>query len=167
MCFKNDRVSLIVGSKFTVFALFYFVFEGNFSAGLITRVWRGDQRVFCVTSLGSLYTEGVIFGILRYIHIYVYIFLTINLALLLLFSTDFLALSLRINPTVLQFKWTFLAELFFRVVYFRISTNRNVKVSVNFLILTTVSQGKAGLRHASGKGVFERRTSTGSRLFGS
>ena len=25
-----DRASLIVGSKFTVFALFYFVFEGNF-----------------------------------------------------------------------------------------------------------------------------------------
>ena len=31
--FKSDRASLIVGSKFTVFALFYFVSEGN---------WRGD-----------------------------------------------------------------------------------------------------------------------------
>ena len=30
MRFKIDRASLIVGSKFTVFALFYFVFEGNF-----------------------------------------------------------------------------------------------------------------------------------------
>ena len=28
--FKIDRASLIVGSKFTVFVLFYFVFEGNF-----------------------------------------------------------------------------------------------------------------------------------------
>ena len=28
--FKIDWVSLIVGSKFTVFALFYFVLEGNF-----------------------------------------------------------------------------------------------------------------------------------------
>ena len=28
--FKIDWVSLIVRSKFTVFALFYFVFEGNF-----------------------------------------------------------------------------------------------------------------------------------------
>ena len=28
--FKIDCASLIVGSKFTVFALFYFVFEGNF-----------------------------------------------------------------------------------------------------------------------------------------
>ena len=27
--FKIDWVSLIVGRKFTVFALFYFVFEGN------------------------------------------------------------------------------------------------------------------------------------------
>ena len=28
--FKIDRASLIVGSKFTVFALFYVVFEGSF-----------------------------------------------------------------------------------------------------------------------------------------
>ena len=28
--FKIDQASLIVGSKFTVFAWFYFVFEGNF-----------------------------------------------------------------------------------------------------------------------------------------
>ena len=28
--FKLDWASLIAGSKFTVFALFYFVFEGNF-----------------------------------------------------------------------------------------------------------------------------------------
>ena len=27
--FKIDWASLVVGSKFTVFALFYFVFEGN------------------------------------------------------------------------------------------------------------------------------------------
>ena len=28
--FKIDWASITVGSKFTVFALFYFVFEGNF-----------------------------------------------------------------------------------------------------------------------------------------
>ena len=28
--FKIDRAKLIVGGKFTVFVLFYFVFEGNF-----------------------------------------------------------------------------------------------------------------------------------------
>ena len=30
MRFKIDWASFIVGSKFTIFALFYFVFEGNF-----------------------------------------------------------------------------------------------------------------------------------------
>ena len=38
--FKIDWASLIVGSKFTVFALFYFVFEGNFQVQ--APVWRGD-----------------------------------------------------------------------------------------------------------------------------
>ena len=28
--FKIDWASLVVGSKFTIFASFYFVFEGNF-----------------------------------------------------------------------------------------------------------------------------------------
>ena len=28
--FQNQLASLVVGRKFTVFALFYFVFEGNF-----------------------------------------------------------------------------------------------------------------------------------------
>ena len=30
LCFKIDWASLMVGRKFTVFAFFYFVFEGNF-----------------------------------------------------------------------------------------------------------------------------------------
>ena len=30
LSFKIDWASLIVGRKFTVFALFYFAFEGNF-----------------------------------------------------------------------------------------------------------------------------------------
>ena len=44
MRFKIDWASLIVGSTFTVFALFYFVFEGNFP-GTSSRgayIWRGD-----------------------------------------------------------------------------------------------------------------------------
>ena len=44
MSFKVDWASLIVGSKFTVSALYYFVFEGNFPstspAGAF--IWRGD-----------------------------------------------------------------------------------------------------------------------------
>ena len=64
--FKIDWGSLIVGREFTVFTLFYFVFEGNFQVeapgGLIFggAIYR---RVFCVTSLGGLYLEGLIFGI--------------------------------------------------------------------------------------------------------
>ena len=42
--FKIDWASLIVGSKFTVFALFYFVFEGNFpsTSPRVAYIWRGD-----------------------------------------------------------------------------------------------------------------------------
>ena len=44
MRFKIDGASLIVGSKFTVFALFYFVFEGNFPSTIPrgAYIWRGD-----------------------------------------------------------------------------------------------------------------------------
>ena len=58
--FKIDWASLIVKSKFTFFALFYFVFERNFPS---TRPggWGGNlifggaisRRVFCVTGLGG------------------------------------------------------------------------------------------------------------------
>ena len=47
MGFKIDWASLIVGSKFTVLALFYFVFEGNFPS---TSPW------------GGLYLEGLFNG---------------------------------------------------------------------------------------------------------
>ena len=42
--FQIDWASLIVGSKFTVFALFYFVFEGNFPSASSrgAYIWRGD-----------------------------------------------------------------------------------------------------------------------------
>ena len=58
--FKNDLASLIVGSKFTVFALFYFVFEGNFQvqAPWGAYIWRGNLTE------GFLHYEfgGLIFG---------------------------------------------------------------------------------------------------------
>ena len=69
--FKLDWASLIVESKFTVFALFCFVFEGNFpsTSPRGANIWRGDlTEGFCVTGLGGLYMEGHIFGILRYTH---------------------------------------------------------------------------------------------------
>ena len=95
MRFKVDWASLIVGSKLTVFALFYFVFEGNFPStnlvprafplkngkALVTRlskykppgayIWRGDlpESFFALPVWGAyiwgLYMEGLIFGILR------------------------------------------------------------------------------------------------------
>ena len=42
--FKIDWASLTVGGKFTVFALFYFVFEGNIpsTSSWWTYIWRGD-----------------------------------------------------------------------------------------------------------------------------
>ena len=58
--FKIDWTSLIIGSKYTVFALFYFVFEGNFpsTSPRGTHIWRGDlTEFFRVTSLGGLFSE--------------------------------------------------------------------------------------------------------------
>ena len=60
MRFKIDWPSLIVERKFTVFALFYFVFKGNFQvqAPRGTYIWRGDLKE------GFLRYEfgGLIFG---------------------------------------------------------------------------------------------------------
>ena len=44
MRFKMDWASCIVGSKFTVIALFYFVFEGNYqrTSPQGAYIWRGD-----------------------------------------------------------------------------------------------------------------------------
>ena len=43
MRFKIDWAGLMVGGKFTVFALFYFVFEGNFpsTSPRGAYIWRG------------------------------------------------------------------------------------------------------------------------------
>ena len=72
MRFKINWASLIVGSKCTVLALFYFVFEGNFPSTSPRRVyiWRGDltEGFFALPVWGAyiwrgLYTEGPIFGL--------------------------------------------------------------------------------------------------------
>ena len=60
MRFKIDWASLIVGSKFTVFALFYFVFEGNFPSKSPrgAYIWRGNfTKGFLRYQFG-----GLIFG---------------------------------------------------------------------------------------------------------
>ena len=75
MRFKIDWASLIAGSEFTVFALFYFVFEGNFpsTSPRGAYIWRGDltEGFFVLPVWGAyiwrgLYVEGFIFGILQY-----------------------------------------------------------------------------------------------------
>ena len=71
MRFKIDWASLIVGSKFTVFALFYFVFEGNFQVQAPggAYIWRGDltEGFFCY-EFGGLIHGGAYFWILRYFY---------------------------------------------------------------------------------------------------
>ena len=63
MRFKIDWASLIVGRKFIVFALFYFVFEGNFQVqgSQVAYIRRGDvtEGFFCVTSLGAYIWRGL------------------------------------------------------------------------------------------------------------
>ena len=70
MRFKIDRASLIVGSKFTVFTFFYFVFGGNFpsTSPRGAYIWRGDltDGFLPYRFWRGLYIEGIIFRILRY-----------------------------------------------------------------------------------------------------
>ena len=67
MRFKIDWVILIVGSKFTLFALFYFVFEGNFPStsprgGGGAYIWRGDlTECFLRYRFGGLLFGGAYF----------------------------------------------------------------------------------------------------------
>ena len=60
--FKIDWSSLIVGSELTVFALFYFVFEGNFpsTSPWAAYIWRGDlMEGFLRYQFGGLIFGGV------------------------------------------------------------------------------------------------------------
>ena len=59
MRFKTDWASLIVGSKISVFAFFYFVFEGNFPSisPRGTYICRGDLTECLFYRFG-----GLIFG---------------------------------------------------------------------------------------------------------
>ena len=62
--FKIDWASLVGGSKFTVFALFYFVFEGNLQVQA-TRgayIWRGNLTAgFLRYEFGGLKHGGAYF----------------------------------------------------------------------------------------------------------
>ena len=63
--FEIDWNSLIVASKFTVFALFYFLFEGNFpnTSPRGAYFWRGDLTEGSLYyDFGGLYLEQLIRG---------------------------------------------------------------------------------------------------------
>ena len=70
MRFKIDRASLIVGRKFTVFSLFFFLFKGNFQvqAPRGAYIWRGDltegflRYEFGGLIFGGAYTWRVLFS---------------------------------------------------------------------------------------------------------
>ena len=64
MRLQIDWASLIVRSKFTVFALFYFVFEGNFpsTSPQGAYIWRGDlTERFLHHRFGGLISGGAYF----------------------------------------------------------------------------------------------------------
>ena len=74
MRFKIDWATLIVEGKFTIFASFSFVFEGNFQVQAPEVLYLEGQfnggffvlRVWGAYIWRGLYMEGRIFGILRY-----------------------------------------------------------------------------------------------------
>ena len=74
ICVSLIGLALYFGSKFTVFALFYFVFEGNFPStsprGGLYLKGRFNGGFFALPVWGAyiwrgLYMDGLIFGILR------------------------------------------------------------------------------------------------------
>ena len=63
--FKIDRVSLIGGSKITVFVLLYFVFEGNFPSTSPRGLYLEGQfnaGFLALLVWGGLYLEGLVHG---------------------------------------------------------------------------------------------------------
>ena len=70
LLFKIDWASLILGSKFTVFDLFYFVFESNFpsTSPRGAYIWRGDltegflRHRFGALIFGGAYTWRGLFS---------------------------------------------------------------------------------------------------------
>ena len=67
LCFKIDRASHIVGRKFTIFALFCFIFGGNFQVSTSplggAHIRRDNLTEGCLHyEFGGLYLERLIHG---------------------------------------------------------------------------------------------------------
>ena len=81
MRFKIDGASLIVGRKFTVIALFYFVFEATFPSTSLrgAYIWKGDltegllRYWFGRFIFGGTYTWRGLFSEFYGIHLYAFI----------------------------------------------------------------------------------------------
>ena len=79
LCFKIDGASLTVRMKFIGFAVFYFVFEGNFQVQSPRSLYLEGEfnrgffalRVWGAYIWRGLYMEGLIFGILQYLIVHV------------------------------------------------------------------------------------------------
>ena len=79
LCFKIDGASLTVRMKFIGFALFYFVFEGNFQVQSPRSLYLEGEfnrgffalRVWGAYIWRGLYMEGLIFRILQYLIVHV------------------------------------------------------------------------------------------------
>ena len=97
MRFKIDWASHIVGRKFTVSALFYFVFEGNFpSTSPRVNIWRGDLTEGFALPVWGLIFGGAYFGILRYL-----LAASLHLLLRVLFSLQILIYTYQ-HPALLR-----------------------------------------------------------------
>ena len=69
LCFKIDLASLIVGRKFTVFALLYFVFDGKYKPGGLYLEGRFNGGFFRLRVLGAYIWRGLFsefYGICRH-----------------------------------------------------------------------------------------------------
>ena len=74
--FKIGWASLLVGRKFTVFALFYFVFEGNFQvqAPRWAYIWRGNlTEGFLRYEFWGLISGGPYFRNFTVFHVVIYL----------------------------------------------------------------------------------------------
>ena len=60
----EGNLRFIVGSKFTVFALFYFVFEGNFpnTSPRGAYIWRGNLHLSGCVLFTSFFSQKLIFN---------------------------------------------------------------------------------------------------------
>ena len=114
MRLKIDWASLIVGRKFTVFALFYFVFVGNFQVqdpGGLYLEGRLNGRFFALRVWGGLYLEGLIPGGAYFRNFTVRSHYTRYLFVVLTYKLSFFSPPLRLplaRPSFLTFSIAFM-----------------------------------------------------------